>query len=102
MAQAWWKGDNRTHYPVQPLERSAGRLKAVAKGRMQERKEISVLVIDDDEVFRHLVRIHLTNAGYKVETAEDAIEGGKALIERAPDLIICDINMPHLDGMQLQ
>ena len=69
---------------------------------MQEGKEIRILVIDDDDVFRHLVRIHLTHAGYKVETAEDAIEGGKALLAWPPDLVICDINMPHMDGMELQ
>jgi two-component system sensor histidine kinase/response regulator len=69
---------------------------------MQEPKEIRILVIDDDDVFRHLARIHLTRAGYKVETAEDAVEGGKALLASPPDLIICDINMPHMDGMELQ
>ena len=69
---------------------------------MQERKGIRILVIDDDDIFRHVMRIHLTHAGYKVETAEDAIEGGKAMLASPPDLIICDINMPHMDGMELQ
>jgi two-component system sensor histidine kinase/response regulator len=73
-----------------------------SKGSMPEQSKTRVLVIDDDEVFRHLVRIHLTQAGYAVETAEDAVEGGKALLSALPDLIICDINMPHMDGMQLR
>lgn len=58
----------------------------------------SVLVVDDDDSLRELLRLHLSAAGYEVEVAEDAIVAGYRVLRRPPDLIICDVNMPHLDG----
>ena len=60
-----------------------------------------ILVIDDDRFFRELLRVHLIHAGYEVRVAEDAVEGGKALLEHGIDLVICDINMPYLNGLEL-
>jgi two-component system chemotaxis response regulator CheY len=59
-----------------------------------------VLVIDDDANMRDLLRIHLSSAGYEVEAAEDCVAAGHALLRRAPDLIITDVNMPHMDGFE--
>ncbi|HYG55273.1 MAG TPA: response regulator [Burkholderiales bacterium] len=61
----------------------------------------SILVIDDDPCLRDLLRLHLSGAGYEVRIAPDAIAGGYAILERAPDLLILDINMPYMDGVQL-
>ena len=58
----------------------------------------NVLVVDDDASLRELLRLHLAAAGYQVEVAEDAIAAGYLVLRRPPDLIICDVNMPHLDG----
>ena len=66
---------------------------------MQTQKRI--LIIEDDAEFRNLLRIHLTLAGYLLEVAEDGVEGGKALMERPPDLVLSDINMPFLNGFEL-
>lgn len=58
----------------------------------------NVLVVDDDESIRHTVSDALRLAGY---TAVEAVDGGTA-IERvtreAFDLVILDVNMPHIDG----
>lgn len=59
-----------------------------------------ILVVDDEEVMRDLLRLHLSTAGYTVEVAEDAISAGYAVLKSAPDLIICDVEMPHMDGFQ--
>ncbi len=59
-----------------------------------------ILIVDDDESIRQLLRLHLTSAGYDVTVAEDAIAGGYAVLRGAPDLIITDVNMPHMDGFQ--
>ncbi len=59
-----------------------------------------VLVIDDDKNIRDLLRIHLASAGYEVEAAEDCVAAGQALLRRAPDLIISDVHMPHMDGFE--
>ena len=61
----------------------------------------TILVIEDDSEFRNLLRLQLTLAGYRMEAAEDGIEGGKALAERRPDLVLSDINMPNLNGFEL-
>jgi DNA-binding response OmpR family regulator len=60
----------------------------------------TILVIDDDESMRDLLRLHLVGAGYDVLVAEDAIAAGYMVLKQPPDLIISDINMPHLDGFE--
>jgi CheY-like chemotaxis protein len=60
-----------------------------------------ILVVEDDESMRELLRLHLSSAGYAVEVAEDAIAAGYALLKAPPDLIICDVEMPHMDGIEL-
>lgn len=59
-----------------------------------------VLIVDDDPSIRELLRLHLGNAGYEVQVAEDAIAAGYMVLEKAPDLILCDVNMPHMDGFE--
>lgn len=68
---------------------------------MPDKGTIRILIIDDDIEFADLLRLHLTAAGYAAEVAEDAVEGGKMLLERPPALILCDINMPYLSGLDL-
>lgn len=68
---------------------------------MQNGNKKRILIIDDDINFRDMLRIHLSSAGYAAQVAEDAVEGGKALLASPPDLIICDLNMPFMDGFEL-
>ena len=60
----------------------------------------TILVVDDDESLRELLRLHLSAAGYEVSVAEDAIVAGYMVLRRPPDLIILDVNMPHMDGFE--
>src|SRR3954466_7763243 len=60
----------------------------------------TILVVDDDESMRDLLRLHLTAAGYEVQLAEDAITAGYFVLRSPPDLIISDVNMPHMDGFE--
>jgi CheY-like chemotaxis protein len=59
-----------------------------------------ILIVDDDRSIRDLLGLHLRAAGYTVEVAEDAIVAGYRVLEQAPDLIICDVNMPFMDGFE--
>lgn len=59
-----------------------------------------ILVIDDDQDIRNLVKIYLKNEGYSVETAENGLEALKKLEETDFDCIILDIMMPKMDGIQ--
>jgi CheY-like chemotaxis protein len=60
----------------------------------------SILVVDDDEGIRELLRLHLSAAGYEVNVAEDAIAAGYLVLRSPPDLIISDVSMPHMDGFE--
>ena len=60
-----------------------------------------ILVVEDEESMRELLRLHLSSAGYNVEVAEDAIAAGYSVLKDVPDLIICDVSMPHMDGFEL-
>ena len=64
-------------------------------------RKARVLIIDDDVEFQELLRIHLSLSGFEPEVAVDAVEAGKALLARPPDLVLCDINMPFMSGFDL-
>lgn len=60
---------------------------------------MKILVIDDDKGLRKSLTLILDDAGYPVLQAEDGREGlEKALAER-PDIVLCDVRMPKLDGL---
>jgi CheY-like chemotaxis protein len=59
-----------------------------------------ILVVDDDDSLRELLRMHLASAGYEVSTAADAISAGYMVLRSPPDLILSDVNMPHMDGFE--
>jgi len=60
-----------------------------------------ILVVDDDECMRELLYLHLTAAGYQVELAEDGIAAGYAVLRGVPDLMLVDVDMPHMTGLEL-
>lgn len=60
-----------------------------------------ILIVEDDDVMRELVRMALTREGYAVTVAEDGISGYEQAVSLRPDLIITDIQMPAADGAHL-
>lgn len=60
-----------------------------------------ILVVEDDEVERELVRMMLEREGYRVVTAEDGERGFEMALAERPDLIVTDVSMPTADGVQL-
>ena len=62
--------------------------------------EATVLVVDDDPSIRDLLRIHLGNAGYRVLLAEDAIVAGHMLLKEPPGLLLLDLDMPYMTGLE--
>ena len=60
-----------------------------------------VLVIEDNEVNLELVRYLLLAYGHQVLTARDGVEGLEVLARERPDVVLCDIEMPRMDGFDL-
>ena len=60
-----------------------------------------ILVIEDDDVLRELMRMTLEQNGYEVATAEDGVRGYDAALFMRPDLIVTDIQMPGADGIHV-
>jgi two-component system KDP operon response regulator KdpE len=60
-----------------------------------------ILVIDDEAAIRKVVRDALTRAGHDVETAVDGEEAGSLLESATFELVITDLNMPRVDGLEL-
>src|SRR4051812_47371061 len=60
----------------------------------------SILVIDDDLTFPQLVKTAMDPAKYTVTTATDGEKGFEAAKSVHPDLILCDIKMPNMGGIE--
>ena len=60
-----------------------------------------VLIVDDDPDIRKLVSYNLTQAGFRVSTAETGVAALEAVQGQPPDLIILDIMLPDLDGLEV-
>ncbi len=60
-----------------------------------------VLVADDDPDIVGLLRIRLEKAGYEVVSAADGEAAWDSVLERLPDLLVLDVSMPRLDGLEL-
>lgn len=58
----------------------------------------SILIIEDNQDIRENIQEILELDGYEVITAADGKEGVKQAVDKHPDLILCDIMMPELDG----
>jgi excisionase family DNA binding protein len=61
----------------------------------------TVLVVDDDPGVRQVVRLSLELEGYIVKEAGGAEEGLAVVDDEAPDLILLDVMMPHIDGWEM-
>jgi len=59
-----------------------------------------ILLAEDSETARNLVQIQLTFLGYRVMTAKNGVEAVAKAIAELPDLIVMDVQMPVMDGLQ--
>ena len=82
---------------------STGRLERIERGQRSTREAARkrVLVVDDSLTVRELQRKLLSNKGYEVAVAVDGMDGWNALRSEDFDLLITDIDMPRMDGIEL-
>jgi len=60
-----------------------------------------LLLIDDDEVVRASLAAYLEDSGFQVLQAGNGLQGLEVFEREQPDLIICDLRMPQIDGLEL-
>ena len=60
----------------------------------------TILVVDDDPVIQRLLAVNFEMEGYRVIVAGDGIEGLALTAEHKPDLILLDVMMPRMDGIE--
>ena len=59
-----------------------------------------ILIVDDNTAIRDVIKIHLMMAGHEVIEAENGRQGVEMATEHQPDLVILDVMMPEMDGME--
>lgn len=64
-------------------------------------KKKKILIIEDDTILRENMCAFLNEEGYQVMAAEDGLTGVKMVMSQIPDMILCDITMPGMDGLEL-
>lgn len=62
---------------------------------------MNILIVDDSRTIRNLLCGTLRSAGYEVCQAEDGMEALEKLEGFAPDVIVTDLNMPRMNGLEL-
>jgi len=61
-------------------------------------RPIKILVADDEDVIREIMARKIASQDYEVITAKDGQEAWSKIVSDFPDIIILDLNMPHMDG----
>jgi PAS domain S-box-containing protein len=88
----------RVELPLASRRRDEPGAHAAATGRLQHR---SVLVIEDNTDTRDVLKFMLEVEGAKVATAESGEEGVRAAAQVRPHVVLCDIGLPDIDGMEV-
>jgi signal transduction histidine kinase/ActR/RegA family two-component response regulator len=92
------------HHPAAPmaaLSAAAGNTAQPFADLKDRLSAVRVLVVEDDEDTRELVRATLEHAGAQVETVGSASEARREMLEDKPDVLVSDIRMPVEDGYSL-
>ena len=65
-----------------------------------KRKDTKILLVDDEPDIVEIIRFNLEQKGYQISTASDGLEAIKVANKEIPHLIIMDVMMPNLDGIE--
>src|SRR3954469_10098727 len=92
----WVRGAGRVHGASSWDRGTVSDVEPGAEGNGEK-----LLVVDDDPFIARLLEIELAAAGYQVRVANDGQQAMDQVGQDAPDLVITDVMMPHVDGFEL-
>ena len=61
---------------------------------------LTVLVVEDDDDSRYLMRLELERLGYLISEAENGVKGVEIALRDHPDIILMDLTLPEMDGLE--
>lgn len=61
---------------------------------------LTVLIVEDDDASRYLMRLEMERLGYLVIEAEDGVKGVEIAVREHPDIILMDLTLPLMDGLE--
>lgn len=70
----------------------------MSKSAADVRSRRTILIVEDDEMLRIILRLEFKKSGFEVREAENGQVGLASVVEMHPDVIITDIEMPVMDG----
>jgi len=68
--------------------------------RLKPAKEMNVLIVDDEKIVRDFLSRVLLREGHRPEVAGSGTQGYKMLLHKDYDMIICDVHMPNMSGIE--
>ncbi len=66
-----------------------------------DKEKVRILVVDDEEDILEAIRTHLEMDGYHIEITDSAVTGLEKFRDDPFDIVLTDINMPQMDGLEL-
>ncbi len=91
----------RLYLPREPADAEEASLPSPTHASMDVATQASILVVDDESVVRQVVRLYLEPEGYEVHEAQSAEEALALIAQRSFSLLLSDVLMPGMSGMQL-
>jgi DNA-binding response OmpR family regulator len=67
----------------------------------EHQTEFTALIVEDDKSVSQLIRLYLAQAGFRVLAAEDGLIGLDMALNQSPDIILLDLNLPGMDGIDV-
>lgn len=68
---------------------------------IKQTSSLTILIVEDDRCARALLTLILERTGYRLIVAEDGLEGLEAFENYQPDIVITDIKMPYMSGIEM-